>query len=257
VTGAQAGGSEDLLEWDAQTYDSLPLPHVRWGAGVIGQLHLAGTETVADIGCGTGRDAEQLLRLLPRGRVLAVDGSQQMLAQLRTRLAGDLDRIDIVSADLREPLVLPRPADAAISVATLHWLPDHQLLFTGIANALRPGGQFVAEAGGPGNIARVQAVLDELGVDDSAGTAQFAGAAETRARLKAAGFAEIDVRVVPDPVALHPGEQIEAYLATVILGKVLREMEPGERRPFVKMVVQRLPEPVIDYVRLQISAVRP
>ena len=38
MTGGQAGGTEDLLEWDAQTYDSLPLPHVRWGAGVIGQL---------------------------------------------------------------------------------------------------------------------------------------------------------------------------------------------------------------------------
>ena len=97
-------------------------------------------------------------------------------------------------ADLREPLALPRTADAAISVATLHWLPDHQLVFTGVANALRPGGRFVAEAGGPGNIASVQAVLDELGADDSAGTAQFAGAAETRTRLAAAGFAEIDVR---------------------------------------------------------------
>ena len=257
MTGGQAGGTEDLLEWDAQTYDSLPLPHVRWGAGVIGQLRLAGDETVADIGCGTGRDAGQLLRLLPRGRVLAVDGSQQMLAQLRTRLAGDLDRVDIVSADLREPLVLPRTADAAISVATLHWLPDHQLVFTGVANALRPGGRFVAEAGGPGNIASVQAVLDELGADDSAGTAQFAGAAETRTRLAAAGFAEIDVRVVADPVPLRPGEQIEAYLATVILGKVLRELPPGERRLFVNEVARRLPEPVIDYVRLQTSAVRP
>lgn len=256
MTGGQAGSSEDLLEWDAQTYDSLPLPHVRWGAGVIGQLRLTGDETVADIGCGTGRDAEQLLARLPRGRVLAVDGSQRMLAQLRTRLAGDLDRVDIVSADLREPLVLPRPADAAISVATLHWVPDHQLVFTGIASALRPGGQFAAEAGGPGNIASVQAVLDELGMDDSAGTAQFAGAAETRSRLEAAGFAEIDVRVVPDPVPLEPGDQIEAYLATVILGKVLREMAPGERRPFVKKVADRLPEPVVDYVRLQLSAVR-
>jgi trans-aconitate 2-methyltransferase len=130
-------------------------------------------------------------------------------------------------------------------------------VFTGVANALRPGGRFVAEAGGPGNIARIQAVLDELGVDDSAGTAQFAGAAETRTRLEAAGFTEIDVRVVPDPVPLQPGEQIQAYLATVILGKVLRELPPGERKLFVSEVASRLPEPVIDYVRLQISAVRP
>jgi trans-aconitate 2-methyltransferase len=253
---ATPGGSGQLLEWDAQTYDSLPLPHERWGAGVIARLDLAGGETVADIGCGTGRDAEQLLSLLPRGRVVAVDGSAQMLAQLRTRLASDLDRIDVVQTDLREPLVLPRSLDAAISVATLHWIPDHQLLFTGLANAMRPGAQLVAEGGGVGNIARVQAVLDELGADDSAGTAQFAGADETRARLETAGFREIDVRVVPDPVRLEPGDQIEAYLATVILGALLRDLPADQRRPFVHSVAQRLPEPVIDYVRLQVRAVR-
>jgi trans-aconitate 2-methyltransferase len=250
-------GVMELLEWDAQAYDSLPLPHEHWGAQVITQLGLAGDETVADIGCGTGRDTQRLLALLPRGRVVAVDGSEQMLAQLRTRLAGELERVDVVRADLREPLVLPRPADAVISVATLHWLPDHQRLFADIASALRPGGRFVAEAGGPGNIAAVQTVLAELGADDSAGTAQFAGAAETRARLAAAGFGEIDVAVVPDPVRLEAGEQLEAFLATVILGALLRDLPPAERRPFVHAVAQRLAEPVIDYVRLRISAVRP
>jgi trans-aconitate 2-methyltransferase len=250
------GNSGELLEWDAQTYDSLPLPHQRWGRGVIARLGLAGDETVADVGSGTGRDAQQLLSLLPRGRVIAIDGSEQMLTQLRTRLAGYLGRVDIVRADLREPLVLPRPADAAMSVATLHWIPDHQLLFDGIARALRPGGVFAAEGGGVGNIASVQAVLDQLGSDDSAGTAQFAGTDETRARLEAAGFTDIDVRVVPDPVRLEPGDQIEAYLATVILGALLRDLPPDERLPFVRTVAQRLPEPVIDYVRLQIRASR-
>jgi trans-aconitate 2-methyltransferase len=224
---------------------------------VIARLRLTGDETVADIGCGTGRDTRQLLGLLPRGRVLAVDGSEQMLAQLRERLAGDLDRVDVVRADLREPLVLPRPADAVISVATLHWLPDHQQVFSGIASALRSGGQFVAEAGGPGNIATVQAALAGLGAGDDDRDWDFAGAADTTARLEAAGFTDIDVAVVPDPVCLEPGEQLEAFLATVILGALLRDLPQEERRPFVRAVAQRLPDPVIDYVRLQISAVRP
>lgn len=246
----------DLLEWDARAYDALPLPHERWGQGVIARLRLAGDESVADIGCGTGRDAGRLLALLPRGRVVAVDGSGQMLDRLRVRLAGDLDRVDVVRADLREPLALPRPVDAVISVATLHWLPDHQQLFSGIAAALPPGGQFAAEAGGPGNISGVRAALAGLGADDRAGTGQFAAAGETEARLTAAGFSQVRVDVVPDPVRLEPGEQIEAYLATVVLGALLRDLPRQERRPFVSAVARRLPEPVIDYVRLQIRAVR-
>jgi trans-aconitate 2-methyltransferase len=251
----QSGGME-LLEWNARSYDSLPLPHLRWGEGVLGQLDLAGDETVADIGCGTGRDAERLLDLLPRGRVVVVDGSEQMLTRMRARLADRLDRVEVVRADLREPLVLPRQVDAAISVATLHWLPDHSVVFGSVARALRPGGRFVAEAGGFGNIAKVRAILDDLGVDDGSGAWQFAGADETRDRLAEAGFEQIDVRVVPDPARLQPGAQIEEFLATVVLGAVLREMPDPERQPFVHTVAQRLDEPVIDYVRLQLSATR-
>ena len=248
----------ELLEWDAPGYDALPLPHKRWGPRTVGLLRLAGAETVADIGCGTGRDAGQLLGLLPRGRVLAIDGSQQMLAQVRARLAEDLDRVQIVPADLREPLPLPGgTADAVLSVATLHWLPDHAPVFAEVARLLRPGGQFAAEAGGAGNIATVRAALTAMGADNGAAIWNFAGVTETRQRLARAGFTSIDVRLVPDPARLAAGEQLEAYLATVVLGAQLREMPPEQRRPFARAVAERLPAPVVDYVRLQISATKP
>ncbi|MGH3067856.1 MAG: class I SAM-dependent methyltransferase [Streptosporangiaceae bacterium] len=246
----------ELFEWDAQSYDALPLPHKRWGPGTIARLRLAGDETVADIGAGTGRDARQLLEVLPRGRVLAIDGSQQMLAQLRERLAGQLDRVQVLQADLRGPLPVPEPVDAVLSVATLHWLPDHAQVFRSVAGILRPGGQFAAEAGGAGNIASIRAALAGLGADDGKGIWNFAGAGETRERLAAAGFTGIEVGLVPDPARLESADQFEAFLATVILGVHLRDLPPAERRPFVRAVAARVPEPVVDYVRLQIRATR-
>ena len=252
----------ELLEWDAQSYDALPLPHKRWGPHTIGRLRLTGDETVADVGCGTGRDAEHLLQLLPAGRVLAIDGSQQMLAQTRSRMAGagHQDRVEIVQADLRDPaptaLASHPPVDAAVSVATLHWLPDHAQVFRTVAGLLKPGGQFAAEAGGNGNIASIVAVLSDLGVGDGTGIWNFAGVPETTERLAAAGFQEIQVNLVPDPARLDAGHQFEAYLATVVLGAHLRELPPGDRAPFVRAVAARLAEPVVDYVRLQIRATR-
>ncbi len=246
----------ELLEWDARSYDALPLPHKRWGPAAIARLRLAGGETVADLGAGTGRDAEQLLTALPRGRVLAIDGSQQMLAQLNDRLAGQLDRLRVLQADLREPLPVTEPVDAVLSVATLHWLPDHTQVFSSVAGMLRPGGQFVAEAGGEGNIAGVREALAGLGADDGKDIWNFAGAAETRERLAAAGFTSIEVGLVPDPAHFESADQIEAFLATVVLGAHLRDLPPAGRRPFVRAVAARLEAPVIDYVRLQISAVR-
>ncbi|MGD0924952.1 MAG: class I SAM-dependent methyltransferase [Streptosporangiaceae bacterium] len=246
----------ELLEWDARSYDALSLPHKRWGPAAIARLRLAGGETVADLGAGTGRDAEQLLTALPRGRVLAIDGSQQMLAQLNDRLAGQLDRLRVLQADLREPLPVTEPVDAVLSVATLHWLPDHTQVFSSVAGILRPGGQFVAEAGGEGNIAGVREALAGLGADDGKDIWNFAGAAETRERLAAAGFTSIEVGLVPDPAHFESADQIEAFLATVVLGAHLRDLPSAERRPFVRAVAARLEAPVIDYVRLQISAVR-
>lgn len=250
----------ELLEWDAQSYDALPLPHKRWGPLTIGRLQLAGDESVADIGCGTGRDAEQLLQALPAGRVLAIDGSQQMLAQTRSRLASHGNRVEIVQADLRDPapagLAGHPPVDAVLSVATLHWLPDHAQVFRTVAGLLRPGGQFVAEAGGRGNIASIVAVLTELGASDGTGIWNFADVPQTTEKLAAAGFGQIEVNLQPDPARLAAGDQFEAYLATVVLGVHLRELPAHERAPFVRAVASRLAEPVVDYVRLQIRATR-
>ncbi|MGH3768550.1 MAG: class I SAM-dependent methyltransferase [Pseudonocardiaceae bacterium] len=243
-----------LLEWDAQTYDALPLPHTRWGSGTINRLRLAGNETVMELGCGTGRDAERLLDALPDGRVIAVDGSEQMLAQLRHRLRDRIDRVTVVHADLRQPLALDAPVDAAMSVATLHWLPDHDTVFQTVAAALRPGGRFVAEAGGAGSVERFRAAVRAVGGDDGGQLWNFAGIEETTRRLRQAGFTGIEVDLVTDSVVLERGEQLEAFLATVMLGAQLRELPADQRRPFVRAVAAQLDEPVIDYVRLQINA---
>jgi trans-aconitate 2-methyltransferase len=246
----------EMLEWDAHAYDALPLPHEHWGATAIAQLRLSGSETVLDLGCGTGRDAEHLLGLLPRGHVVAVDGSGQMLSELRGRLAHDLDRVTVVQADLRQPLHLGRTVDAAVSVATLHWLPDHAAVFRNVAAVLRPGGQFIAEGGGYGNILTFRTALREVSGDDGAEIWNFADVQETTQHLREAGFTDVDVRLVPDPARLERGEQLEAFIATVMLGAQLRDMPNEDRRPFVYEVAQSLPEPVIDYVRLRINATR-
>src|SRR3954471_22388558 len=151
-----------LREWDARTYDTLPLPHLRWGRRTLDRLTLAGDETVLEAGCGTGRDTEALLGALPRGRVVAVDGSARMLGRLGGRLAGRLDRVEVIQADLTDPLPIAGPADAAFSVATFHWIPDHDALFATLARALRPGARFVADCGGQGNVAAVRAAVESV-----------------------------------------------------------------------------------------------
>jgi trans-aconitate 2-methyltransferase len=244
-------------EWDATTYDSLPLPHQRWGRGVLASLPLRGDERVLDVGAGTGRDTALLLERLPRGHVVAVDGSTAMLAQLRDRLAGvGPDRLTTLHADLTAPLTLEEPVDAVFSVATLHWVPDHRSLFRSLAGVLRPGGLFRAEWGGAGNVANVEAVLVDLGLPRIGEACNFATAERTARRLATAGFTDIDVVYVPDPARMQSAVQFEAFMTSVVLSAVLDSIPTGRRRQVVKDVGARLPEPQVDYVRLQACARR-
>ncbi len=246
----------ELLEWDASTYDSLDLPHKRWGRDALERLALRGDETVLELGCGSGRDSERLLEALPHGRLVAVDGSLQMLERLRGRLGDGNGRLEALHRDLRQPFDLGGPFDAVMSVATLHWLPDHRHVFDQLARVMRPGGRITIEAGGRGNIARFLQTLGAVHRDDGSRFWNFAGVDDTRARLRAAGFERIAVRLVPDEARLEDRAQLEAFVATVMLAAPLRELPRDRRAALVSAVCDRLPEPAIDFVRLQIEATR-
>jgi len=244
-------------DWDAATYDRIADPQARWGLEVLQRLGLAGDETVLDAGCGTGRVTEALAERLPRGRVIALDASPAMLVEARRRLARFGDRISYVVADLGLPLPSEagRGVDAILSTAVFHWVSDHDALFRHLAAVLRPGGRLVAQCGGEGNVASVRAALAEMGERWTAAR-RFESPAATRQRLEAAGFAEIETWLNPEPTRFEPGEPFETFLRTVILRVHIAEREPADAAAFVHEVATRLGQPVIDYVRLNILATK-
>lgn len=242
-------------EWDAQTYDRVSDPQTRWGGVVLDRLPLAGDERVLDAGCGTGRVTELLAARLSRGRVIAVDASAAMIEAARGRLAPFGDRIEFVVADLGRPLPLSEPVDAVLSTATFHWVPDHDSLFANLAAVLRAGGRLVAQCGGVGNIASIRAVLATIG-DGWPGAAHYETPLATVRRLDAAGFVDVECWLTDEPTRFEAGEPFEAFLRTVILGGHMERLPPDERDAFVRTVADRLPEPVVDYVRLNILARR-
>jgi trans-aconitate 2-methyltransferase len=210
---------------------------------------------VLDAGCGTGRDTELLLDLIPGVRVVAVDASQTMLDQLENRLGDRRDRVEIIHADLTRPIPVEGQVDAVVSVAAFHWVLDHDALFRNLAAVLRRDGQLVTDCGGAGNIVRIaRAIEDVLG--ESPPIWNFAGIADTERRLGRAGFTDIEVSLTSDSARLEPGAQFESYMATVVLGAHLERLPDADRASFVSAVIDRLPEPVVDYVRLEIRARR-
>jgi trans-aconitate 2-methyltransferase len=227
----------------------------RWGAAVLDRLELRGNERVLDAGCGSGRVTEQLAERLPHGTVVALDGSAAMIEAAADRLARFGERIEYVVADLGAPLPRVGPVDAVFSTATFHWVPDHDALFRGLAAVTRPGGRLVAQCGGVGNIASIQRVLATIG-DGWLGPVHFATPEATEQRLTAAGWIDVRCWLTDEPTTFEPGEPFETYLRTVVLGAHLERLPADEHDAFVRSVANALPEPRIDYVRLNIEATR-
>ena len=177
-----------------------------------------------------------------------------MIAEARRRFAGDA-RVEFLTADLAQLLPLAQPVDAVLSTATFHWIADHGALFRHLAAVLRPGGQLVAQCGGVGNVARVTAALHA--VDPTLRqTKNYTTPEATTAHLAAAGFVDVRVWLQPEPTRFDPGEPLETFLRTVILGDVLPEIPEARSAAFVHEVAARMEVPEIDYVRLNIEARR-
>jgi trans-aconitate 2-methyltransferase len=240
--------------WDAHTYDRSSEPQQAWAADVLARLQgIAPDATVLDVGCGTGRVTEALLALVPDGRVLAMDASADMVALARGLLG---DRAEVWCEDALD-LDLDDPVDAIVSTATLHWVPDHDRLWMRLAQALRPGGALEIQCGGEGNIDGVRAVIDAVARD----TAQellgwspwvFASPHETERRLDDAGFTAARCWLQERPT--YP-QDVDAFVRTSILAAHLERLPAERRESFAAAVVAgvRLP---LDYVRLNVSAVR-
>ena len=257
-------------EWDSGAYHRVSAPQYAWGKKVVGRVKLRGDETVLDAGCGTGRLTEELLELLPRGHVVGLDLSRNMLetarGQLRPRFG---EHIAFVVADLQR-LPFESAFDGIFSTAAFHWVPDHDQLFGALFRALRPGGWIEAQCGGGPNIARLRQRVAKLSASPRFArflanyhdSWVFSDAQTAAQRLRRAGFIEIKTAIEPAPTRFDSRESFCEFVATAVLHRHLERFpEEALRRQFLAELAGQAaadnPPFELDYWRLNLSARRP
>ena len=245
-----------VKEWDAASYQRVSVPHEEWARALMERLPLRGEEAVLDAGCGTGRVTRMLVERLPEGRVVAVDGSEAMVAKVREvlRPCDEAFVADLTQLELAEPL------DAAVSSAVFHWIPDHDALFARLRAALKPGARLEAQCGGRGNIDEFRRLSEQVAarqpyashLTEFEGPWFYAGAEETEERLRAAGFEQVEAWLQPWEVV--PPEPRE-FLRTLMLKPYLETLPAELHDRFVDDAMAAAGEPLtLRYVRLNISA---
>jgi len=153
-------------QWDAGLYQSRHSFVWKFGADLIELLAPQTGERILDLGCGTGQLARQIA---DRGAsVVGIDSAPAMIEQAR----GSYPDLHFEVADARN-FKFAQPFDAVFSNATLHWIKEADAVAHSIAHALKPGGRFVAELGGKGNVEQIHTALRAAAI-----AAGYAGAAE-------------------------------------------------------------------------------
>lgn len=226
--------------------------------GVLGLLAPQLGERILDIGCGDGALTAKIAAA--GAKVIGIDSSPEMLTG--AQCAG-LD-VRLVSA---EDLPFTNEFDAVFSNAALHWMHDQDAVLAGVSRALKPGGRFVAEMGGHGNIAAIavalRAVCLKQGMDaDKLETNYFPTAATYKSLLERHGFRVEIIDLIPRPTPL-PATGMEGWLQTFRRG-VLNQFPAGQREGILHEVVDLLRPSLCDedgnwtadYVRLRFKAVR-
>ncbi len=249
--------AEETQTWLTERYDRNARFVSDLGAQVLELLAPAPGERILDLGCGDGVLTKRIAQA--GADVLGVDMADELLASARE--AG----LEVRKMD-GQALAFETEFDAVFSNAALHWMRDADAVISGVARALNPGGRFVAEFGGFGNVAAIiTALLAALARRGHDGAARicwiFPTPEDYAARLEAQGFAVEHIELIPRPTALPT--DMRGWLET--FGENFVAMLPADERGAVLDDAVALLRPSLctpdgrwsaDYVRLRFKARR-
>ena len=238
--------------WDAADYARVGRFVADLGEAALDLLDPKLGERILDVGCGDGALTRKIVQ---RGAdVVGVDNSPELVAAAQ---AIGLEVCPMDAADMH----FDREFDAAFSNAALHWMLDRDRVAKAISRALKNGGRFAGEMGGEGNLAQLREALDaELvarGYPPPLESSNwYPSVDEFAAVYEAAGFTEIDARLIERPTPMPDG--ISQWVTTFRRGWLDRAGVPEEERAEIgEAVAESVGSPQADYVRLRFIMRKP
>ena len=238
--------------WDAADYARVGAFVAALGGAALDLLDPQPGERILDVGCAEGTLTRKIAE---RGAtVLGIDNSPEMVAAAR---AGGVDALLLAAEDMQ----FFAEFDATFSNATLHWVLEKEQAARAIFRALKGGGRFAGEMGGEGNLRKLREDLDEElvirgYVPPVEASNWYASPEEFAAVYEAAGFREIDARLIERPTAIEHG--VAEWVTTFRRGWLDRAgVLEAERAEIGAAVADRVGSNVADYVRLRFIMRKP
>ena len=240
-----------MQHWTAAGYQTNARFVADLGNPVVELLAPHPQELILDLGCGDGVLTQKIAAL--GATIVGVDSSLELIEAAKSR-GINTRLIDAQKLDL------PERFDAVFSNAALHWMLDAEEVVANIKKHLKPGGRFVGEFGGHGNVAAIVtalvAALAQQGVEVSLPW-YFPTPAEYRQLLESQDFTVDVIELIPRPTLLPTG--IEGWLNT--FAHPLLKSVPDPEAALAQVISLLKPslcdsqgQWTADYVRLRFAA---
>jgi trans-aconitate methyltransferase len=241
--------------WNASLYEDRHAFVWQYGEDLLQLLSPKAGESILDLGCGTGQLTAQLAQT--GAAVRGIDADAAMIAKAQLNYPNlQFEQADAQSFQVHEPM------DAVFSNAVLHWVKAPDAVIRCVYQALKPGGRFVAEFGGKGN---VQAITQALATAHPSYVSPwyFPSVAEYATRLEQQGFEVVFATLRDRPTPLDDHEAGLANWLRMFADGLLGHLAPEQQRQIIASVEQQL-KPTLyrdgvwsaDYRRLRILAVK-
>ena len=144
-------------------------------------------ESAADLGCGGGRNAGELLKVFPNAHVTAVDYSELSVEKAKgyNKAMIAAGRCEVLKGDVSDLRLPAESFDLATAFETIYFWPGLPKCFAEVAKVLKPGGYFMicneSDGTDPTSL-KFEKIIDGMKNYTSE---------EIEAALRAAGFSEV------------------------------------------------------------------
>jgi trans-aconitate 2-methyltransferase len=150
-----------MTEWNAREYARIAGLQEAMAAEALSLLDLKGTEHVLDLGCGNGRITAGIAARVPRGSVVGVDASADMIAFASDHFGlAAWPNLRFETGDARR-LRFQEEFDLVVSVNALHWIAEQDQALRSIRSALKPDGLAQLRLVPTGKRRSIENVLEE------------------------------------------------------------------------------------------------
>ncbi|MDY7014892.1 MAG: class I SAM-dependent methyltransferase [Cyanobacteriota bacterium] len=253
--------------WNTSLYESKHEFVWHYGSELIELLAPQPDERILDLGCGTGQLTQQIAA---SGAIaIGIDNSPSAIARAKE----NYPHLQFLVAEGTN-FSVEEPFDAVFSNAALHWMKNAQGVIRCIWQALNPGGRFVAEFGGKGNVRQIVAALETVFGERDRGAARalatacnpwyFPSIGEYATLLEQQGFQVTNAVLFERPTRLEDGERGMRNWLEMFGQSWLLTIPERERETVIQHIQEQLQPKLyreeawwVDYRRLRIIAYKP